>query len=100
VNKHLPVDSGQASRANRNSRDGEPLPLVTESIATQAQLIPNALALQSESQVLTYCDLEAQANRLAHHLQSIGVGPEVLVGVCLDRGPDMVVAALAVLKAG
>ena len=100
MNKHLPVDSGQASRANRNSRDGEPLPLVTESIATQAQLIPNALALQSESQVLTYCDLEAQANRLAHHLQSIGVGPEVLVGVCLDRGPDMVVAALAVLKAG
>jgi amino acid adenylation domain-containing protein len=88
VNTPLPNDSGQ------------PSPLVAELITARAQLAPNALALASGIQVLTYGDMELQANRLAHYLRSIGVGPEVLAGICLDRGPAMVVAALAILKAG
>ena len=58
------------------------------------------MALASESQSFTYAELENRANDLANHLQSLGVGPDVLVGICLDRSPEMVVAALAVLKAG
>jgi amino acid adenylation domain-containing protein len=49
---------------------------------------------------LSYRELNRRANQLAHYLRSVGVGPEILVGVCLDRSPDMIVAILAVLKAG
>jgi amino acid adenylation domain-containing protein len=100
VNAHFPMDPQQPSSAGHKLRDGEPLPLVAELIATKAKLTPHALALASSDETLTYGDMEAQANRLAHYLQSIGVGPEALVGICLDRGPAMVVAALAILKAG
>jgi amino acid adenylation domain-containing protein len=100
VNTPLPMDSEQPARAGQKLRDGEPLSLVAELIAAQAQRSPHALALASRNQVLTYADMEAKADQLFHYLQSIGVGPEVLVGVCLDRGPSMVVAALAILKAG
>lgn len=49
---------------------------------------------------LTYAELNARANQLAHYLQSVGVGPDVLVGICVDRSPAMVVGVLAILKAG
>ncbi|MBH8554252.1 amino acid adenylation domain-containing protein [Nostocaceae cyanobacterium CENA357] len=49
---------------------------------------------------LTYAQLNARANQLAHHLQSLGVKPETLVGVCVERSLEMVVALLAILKAG
>jgi amino acid adenylation domain-containing protein len=74
--------------------------LVAELISEHARKTPQALALASESQSFTYAELENRANELANHLQSLGVGPDVLVGICLDRSPEMVVAALAVLKAG
>ncbi|MGP4088126.1 condensation domain-containing protein, partial [Streptomyces sp. KR55] len=66
----------------------------------QAAATPQADAVRSGSDVLTYGELEARANRLARHLASLGVGRESRVGLCLPRGVDMVVALLAVWKAG
>ena len=57
---------------------------------------PNLLISQS----LTYAELNARANQLAQHLQSLGVGPETLVGICVERSPAMVVGLLGILKAG
>ena len=66
----------------------------------QVERSPRATALVYEDQQLTYGELNARANRLAHHLRSLGVGPEVLVGVCLERSLELVVGLLAILKAG
>ncbi|GAB1538793.1 hypothetical protein NUACC21_14570 [Scytonema sp. NUACC21] len=66
----------------------------------QVHKTPNAVAVVFEDQHLTYSELNAKANQLAHYLVSLGVGPEVLVGVCLERSPFMVVALLGILKAG
>ncbi|HEY0736267.1 MAG TPA: condensation domain-containing protein, partial [Herpetosiphonaceae bacterium] len=69
-------------------------------IAAQAARRPDVVAVQGQDHRLTYRELDQQANQLAHHLQALGVGPEVIVGVCLERSPQLVVALLAVLKAG
>lgn len=61
---------------------------------------PHDVAVVFDGQQLTYQALNQRANQLAHHLRSIGVGSEVLVGVCLERSFNLVVAILAVLKAG
>ncbi|NNC07214.1 amino acid adenylation domain-containing protein, partial [Corallococcus exiguus] len=67
---------------------------------SQVERTPEAIALQFEDRRLTYAQLEARANQLAHHLRAHGVGPETLVGVCMERSLEMVVALLGVLKAG
>src|SRR5580704_14945323 len=66
----------------------------------QAALRPEAPAVRWRDTVLTYAELEARANRLARRLRALGVGPDVPVGLCLERGPDTIVALLAILKAG
>src|SRR5207253_11488055 len=61
---------------------------------------PDAIAVVFADQQLTYRQLNARANQLAHHLQALGVGPDVLVGLCVERSLEMVVAMLGILKAG
>jgi amino acid adenylation domain-containing protein len=61
---------------------------------------PNAIAVVFEEQQLSYKELNSRADRLAHYLQTLGVQPEVKVGICVERSLDMVVALLGVLKAG
>jgi amino acid adenylation domain-containing protein len=66
----------------------------------QVERTPEAIAIVFEDQQLTYQQLNARANQLAHYLQKLGVGPEVLVGICIERSIEMVVGLLGVLKAG
>ncbi len=61
---------------------------------------PNAIALRCQSQQLTYEELNQRANQLAHYLTTLGVGKQSLVGLCLERSPDMVVGVLGILKTG
>ncbi len=71
-----------------------------ELIAEQAGRTPDRVALSAGAASLTYRGLAARAARLAHHLRRIGIGPEVAVGVFMDRTPDLVVGLLGVLEAG
>ncbi|MGW5658476.1 condensation domain-containing protein, partial [Streptomyces humi] len=73
---------------------------VHELIAARAVESPQATAVVCGAESLTYGELLARANRLAHYLHDAGVGPDTLVGLCLPRGVDMVVAVLAVWQAG
>ena len=66
----------------------------------QAANTPDQVALLFEEETLTYDALNRQANQVAHYLQSLGVGPGVFVGICLERSPQMMVALLGILKAG
>jgi amino acid adenylation domain-containing protein len=69
-------------------------------VERQAELLPERSAVVCDGVALTYRDLDQRANRLARRLMELGVGPNVLVGLFLERGVDMVVALLGVLKAG
>ncbi|MBI6951955.1 non-ribosomal peptide synthetase [Pseudomonas sp. CCOS 191] len=66
----------------------------------QVRRAPQAIAVRYGEDALSYGELNARANRLAHHLRAQGVGPDVRVGLCVERSLDMLVAVLAVLKAG
>ncbi len=66
----------------------------------QVERTSGAVALEYGGNQLSYVELDRRANQLAHHLQSLGVGPEVLVGLCMERSLEMVVGLLGILKAG
>ena len=68
--------------------------------AAQAARTPDSPALLHRGTTVTYRALDEASNRLAHHLRALGADAETLVGICLDRSTDLVVALLAVLKAG
>jgi non-ribosomal peptide synthetase component F len=66
----------------------------------QAAKTPQAVAVAEEDQEISYTELNRRANQLAHYLAGMGVGPEVRVGICMERGLEMLVGILGVLKAG
>ncbi len=73
---------------------------VHELFAARASATPDAIAVVSEGESLTYRELDERSNQLAHYLQELGVGPDVLVGICVERSPELVVGLLGILKAG
>ncbi|MBD2448701.1 non-ribosomal peptide synthase/polyketide synthase [Nostoc sp. FACHB-152] len=66
----------------------------------QVELTPDAVAVEFGNQQLTYSQLNCRANQLAHYLQSVGVKPDTLVGLCVERSLEMVIGLLGILKAG
>lgn len=66
----------------------------------QVQRTPNATAVIFENERLTYCELNGRANQVAHRLRKLGVGPDVLVGLFMERSAELVIGLLAILKAG
>jgi len=73
---------------------------IHELFEKQVELTPEAVAVVYEEQELSYRELNRRANQLAHYLRGLGVGPEVLVGICVERSLEMVVGLLGILKAG
>lgn len=76
------------------------IPCVPQLVAAQASATPEARAVADGDEILTYRELDEQANQLAHHLIALGVERETIVGICLNRSAQTVICALAVLKAG
>ncbi|MEG4987494.1 amino acid adenylation domain-containing protein [Microcoleus sp. BR0-C5] len=73
---------------------------IHELFAAQTERTPDAVAAICENEQLTYRELNAKANQIAHYLQTLGVKPEVLVGICLERSLFVLVAILGILKVG
>jgi amino acid adenylation domain-containing protein len=73
---------------------------VPQLVAKRARATPDAIAVVASSEQLTYDELNRRANQLAHHLQTLGVGQNTLVGLCVERSLDMVIGLLGILKAG
>ncbi|WP_095962040.1 non-ribosomal peptide synthetase [Pseudomonas ogarae] len=77
-----------------------PAACVHQRIAEQARMTPDALALTIDGQTLTYGQLDARANQLAHRLLALGVTPDQRVGIAVERSVEMIVGLLAILKSG
>jgi non-ribosomal peptide synthetase component F len=69
-------------------------------IESQTQLRPDAVAVVYGARQLTYRELNTRANRLAHFLHALGARPEMRAAICMQRSPELIVALLAILKAG
>ncbi|WP_107440867.1 non-ribosomal peptide synthetase [Streptomyces fodineus] len=87
-------------RAHNDTAHPVPDTTLTELLEQQARRTPGAPALRFEDSTLTYRELHARADRLAHLLRASGVGPESIVALAVPRSPDLVTALLAVVKAG
>ncbi|MFB2983014.1 amino acid adenylation domain-containing protein [Microseira sp. BLCC-F43] len=85
---------------NNTHRDYPKDKCIHQLFEEQAERTPDAVAVVFEQEYLTYGELNRRANQLAHHLQALGVKPEVLVGICVERSLLMVVGLLGILKAG
>ncbi|MFF7656622.1 amino acid adenylation domain-containing protein [Streptomyces sp. NPDC007983] len=100
---HLPAAEHEMLSAHAHGDVvAHPATAVVEAIEEQVRTTPDAVAViaPDSGTRLTYRELDERANRLAHHLRDLGVGPDVAVGVLLERGPALLVAFLAVWKAG
>jgi amino acid adenylation domain-containing protein len=85
---------------NETQRAFEGEKCLHEGFEAQVEKTPDAIAVVFEQEQLSYGELNRRANQLAHYLTRLGVGPETLVGLCLERSVDLIVAVLGVLKAG
>ena len=85
---------------NQTQRDYPQEQYIHQLFEEQVKKTPDAVAIVFEDQQLTYRELNCKANRLANYLRSLGVEPEVLVGICVERSLEMVVGLLGILKAG
>jgi hypothetical protein len=102
---HLPIltqaeDHQLLAEWNDTRRDYPSDKGIHELFEVQVEKSPDAIAVIFEDQQLTYRQLNIKANQLAHHLRRLGVGPDVLVGVCMERSLEMVIALLGILKSG
>ena len=95
-----PVEQQQLLQWNGEAAIYGPSDCIHQLFELQAAQAPDRIALQFEEKALTYRELDDRANALAVHLETLGVGREKRVGVCVERSLDMVVALLAILKAG
>ena len=94
------AELGAIAGWNETGREYPAEQCVHELFTAQAERDPERVALVFEGAVVSYGELNRRANRLAHYLRRFGVGPETLVGVCLERSVEMVVTLLGILKAG
>ena len=85
---------------NETSRDYPHDSTIQQLFEVQAERTPDDIAVCYEDQQLTYQELNERANQLAHHLRGLGVGPEVLVGLFMNRSAEIIVALMGILKAG
>ena len=85
---------------NSTKTDYEKSRCVHQLIEAQTERTPDAIAVVFREQELTYRELDRRAGELAHELRGLGVGPEIMVGICADRSIEMLVGLLAILKAG
>jgi amino acid adenylation domain-containing protein len=86
--------------SRENARPSERTECVQQMFESQVNQRPDAKAVVFEDQQVTYGELNARANQLAHYLRSLGAGPDVLAGILLDDPVEMIVAQLGVLKSG
>lgn len=92
--KHTILDLGNKTEADLTSLS------LHELFEEQAEKTPDKVAIVCEDQCLSYRELNAHANRLARYLRELGVGPEGLVGICLERSIESIIALMGILKAG
>src|SRR5205807_2960916 len=90
----------EGERRQQLDGSGRSAPTVVELFEEQARRRPEAVAVTFQGGELSYGELNRRANQLAHYLRALGACPEVKVGVCLERSPEMVIGLLGVLKAG
>ncbi|MBS0344142.1 MAG: AMP-binding protein, partial [Proteobacteria bacterium] len=94
------ADLAQLASFNRNTAPALREELLHVSFERMAAQQPDSVALRLGEQTLSYAELNAQANRIAHRLLALGVRPDDLVGLCVERSMDMLAGLLGILKAG
>ena len=101
---HLPMltEAEQRQLAEWNQTDAEwpEDKCLPDFFEEQVRRIPDAVAVEFQGQQLSYQELDRRSNQLGRYLQKLGAGPEVRVGICLERGLDLIVSLMAVQKAG
>lgn len=104
ISKYLLLDSKERAQLIEDSKgtryDAMTASCIHELCQRQARLRPDSLAVIYGEQRLTYKDLNSKANQLARALRKQGCGPETIVGLCVERSPEMVIGLLGILKAG